>query len=433
MGESALKSSMLLRMLIVFFLTLLLLIPIVRMESLIEERAQRRDAAIHEVSEKWASDQTFTGPVLTVPLKRVVRTTDGKQTVDIQRLNILPDSLALEAELNTEVRYRGIYEAVLYKMRLKGHGTFDFACLKNEDWKDSTPMWDDAYLTVGITDLRGIKENILMSWNSANLPAQSGVRSEDVVQSGITFDPHLGGTGSSASFDVEMALNGSSDVAFVPVGRITQVKVVSSWPNPSFNGMFLPDRRDIQAKGFSAEWRVLELNRNFPQAFIGGRYRTDSTRFGVTLIEPVDHYQRTLRSSKYAVMIVVLTFLALFLAEVLGKELLHPAHYAMLGFALILFYLLLLSLSEHLGFDIAYLFSSVAILLMIVLYSFAILQRKRVALMLGALVFSLYGFLYVLLRLEDFALVAGSAALFLILAATMYLTRKVNWFSMKNG
>jgi len=432
MAESSLKSSILIRMLLVLFLTLLLLLPVLKIESLIEERAQRRHAAIVEVSDKWANEQTIVGPILTIPLKRVVRDADGKQSVEISMLNLLPDTLALDADLGTEVRYRGIYQVVLYNMKLKARGTFDFGSMKNEEWKDTTPLWDEAYLTIGVSDLRGIKDNVVVSWNSTELSAHSGVRSEDVVQSGITFLPRLDRLRSPTSFGFALNLNGSSEVAFAPLGRHTEVNVRSSWPSPSFNGAFLPDQRSIGPNGFAAQWTILELNRNFPQAWVGDRYKPETAKFGVTLLEVVDQYQKTLRTSKYAIMIIVLTFMALFLSEVLAKELLHPAHYALVGLALVLFYLLLLSLSEHLGFDISYLAASIAILMLVTLYSYAVVSRKQVALLIGALILLLYVFLYVLLRLEDFALVLGSLVLLAILAVTMYLTRKVNWFSMRN-
>ena len=433
MSESNLRSSILLRMSLVLVLTLLLLIPTFKIESLIEERAERRNAAIEEVNAKWANAQTVVGPILTIPMKRVVRDSDGKESIDIERVNLLPDTLVVMANLGTEVRYRGIYHVVLYNMKLKARGTFDFGPLQNEDWKDATPLWQEAYLTIGISDLRGIKDNVVVTWNSTELYAHSGVKSEDIVRSGITFFPRVSASGTPTAFEFAVNLNGSSDLAFAPVGRHTEVDLHSSWPSPSFNGVFLPDQRSIGPDGFSAKWTILELNRNYPQAWIADRYKPEASKFGVTLLESVDQYQKTHRTTKYAMMIVALTFMALFLSEVLAGELLHPIHYTLVGLALVLFYLLLLSLSEQLGFGIAYAASSIAVLLLVTLYTYALLSKKQVAYLVGVLILLLYVFLYVLLQLEDFALLIGSLVLLTILSFTMYLTRKVNWFSVRNG
>ena len=432
MNEARLKSSIVLRMIVIVLIALFLLIPMAMIRGLIAERRERREAAIAEVAEKWARPQTIVGPILTIPMSKSVRDEAGKESITVERLQILPDSLEIAGVLGTEVRYRGIYEVVLYNSQLTARGSFDLTKISKETWNSVTPLWQDAYLTIGISDLRGIKENVTVKWNSKELNAHGGVLPENAVRSGMTFAPPLDPSIQTYSFDFALNLNGSSELSFAPTGTRTHVSMRSTWPAPSFVGRFLPDRRTVGPDGFSAEWTVLELNRNFPQFWLNDQYEPTRCNFGVSLLLPVDHYQKTNRTTKYAIMIIALTFWALFLSEVLARQLLHPIQYGFIGFALVLFYLLLLSLSEHLGFDRSYLASSLSAWLLVTLYCYAVLSKKRLAVFVGALLLAFYVFFYVLLQLEDYALLIGSLALLVVLAAIMYLTRKVNWFSGSN-
>jgi len=431
MSNSSLKSSILVRMGVIFILTMALMVPLVWVRSLISERQAQRQSAIQEVTEKWADAQTIVGPILTVPVRRALRLPDGSDSVlTLQNMHILPETLEMESVLGTDVRYRGIYEVVLYNTNLHAKGSFDLADVPSEAWSGSAPQWQDAYLTVGITDLRGIKDSVRMIWDDSELRPQAGVRSRDIVKSGISMPIDLDPAAKSHTFDLTINLNGSSAISFAPVGKRTHLSMRSSWPSPSFTGAFLPDERSVDEAGFTADWDVLELNRKFPQWWMGANYLPDQSDFGLSLLLPVDHYQKTMRSIKYAIIVIALTFLALFLSEVLVREILHPVHYTLMGLALVLFYVLLLSLSEHIGFDLAYLVSSLGVLLPVTLYARAIVSQKRVALLMGGLLVVVYSFFYVLLRLEDYALLIGSLALLLVLSAVMYVTRKVDWFDV---
>lgn len=432
MSEASLKSSIVLRMIVIVLITLFLLLPMAMIKGLIAERKDRRETAIAEVAGKWANPQTIVGPILTLPMSKTVRDEAGTESITVERLQILPDSLEIAGVLGTEVRYRGIYEVVLYNSQLTARGAFDLTKISKETWNSVTPLWQDAYLTIGISDLRGIKENVIVKWNSTELNAHGGVLPDNAVRSGMTFVPPLDPSIQTYSFDFGLNLNGSSELSFAPTGTRTHVSMRSMWPTPSFVGRFLPDKRTVGPEGFSAEWTVLELNRNFPQFWVGDQHDPTRCNFGVSLLLPVDHYQKTNRTAKYAIMIIALTFWALFLSEVLARQLLHPIQYTLIGFALVLFYLLLLSLSEHIGFDGSYLASSLGAWLLVTLYCYAVLSKKRLAIFVGALLLVLYAFFYVLLQLEDYALLIGSLALLVVLAAVMYLTRKVNWFSGHN-
>ncbi len=429
MDESRLRTSLLLRMVLIGGLTIILLIPAVIVESLITERKERKDSVVNEVSSKWGNHQTIAGPILSIPLKYTVKDAEGKISSFTNLLHILPDTLYSTGSISTEIRYRGIFQVVLYNTKLSFSGTINTADIPQLKQSNAVPQWNEAFFTVGITDLRGIKENVVLTMNSTKFSAKSGVRSKDVVASGITFLPEITDQQQQYPFSYSLDLNGSSELRFVPLGKHTEVKLQSAWNSPSFVGDFLPEQKTIDEKGFSAKWKILELNRNFPQYWIGSTDTVDKSSFGVHLLQTVDEYQQTYRTAKYSILIVALTFLAFFLCEVLSRELLHPIHYSLVGLSLILFYVLVLSLSEQFGFDTAYLVSSLTILSMIVLYTRSIVTHKRTAVIIGSVIFALYVFLYVVLQLEDYALLIGSAGLLASLGAVMYLTRKVDWFS----
>ncbi len=225
-------------------------------------------------------------------------------------------------------------------------------------------------------------------------------------------------------------LNGSEQIQVVPVGKVTDLSVASHWADPSFVGSFLPSRRNVTKTDFTADWRVLHLNRNFPQNWIGAREDLRGSAFGVRLIVPIDEYQKNSRAAKYAILFIALMFLAFGMTDVLARVTFHPIHYALVTLALILFYVLLLSLSEQIGFNGAYLLAAIAVLALVVIYLYGLTQRARVSSALGGLLLVQYVFLFVLMQLEDYALLVGSLGLFVLLSVVMYLTRKIDWFTV---
>lgn len=446
MNDSWLKRSILLRMIIIGALSFGLLIPSFMVMGVISERESARNNAVQEISEKWGQAQTLTGPLLVMPFKKHIPQQKGEPRVVFEHVSILPESLSITASAAPDVRYRGIYQAVLYSAKLALSGNFSVSpSLASLNIKPEDVVWNDVRLLVGISDLKGIRENIAIRWNDKLHSAEPGVAGSDVLQSGVAIKPMVAAEKGEYQFSAEIAVNGSGDLQFVPVGKETIVRVASSWQSPSFVGRFLPDTRTVSADGFSAEWKVLHLNRNFPQQWIAstGIAQADESEhsskvshhlaafgFGVKLLQPVDEYHKTTRSAKYAIMFISLTFLAFFLTEVLNKKAVHPIQYALIGFALVLFYCLLLSLSEHMAFNIAYWISSSAIVLLVAAYARAVLASSRVALLIAAILTTLYGFLFVILQQEDYALLFGSLGLLAILAVVMYLTRSIDWFAV---
>jgi inner membrane protein len=427
--------SVTLKLIVIIILTLLLLIPSTMIKSIIGERQMLRSATINEVSAMWAKQQTIRGPVLTIPLV-YTEEHDNIITYRTEYWHVLPHDLSFDGTVDPQTLRRGIYEVAVYTSEIGIQGT-----MKLEEKVDRNNLYqiqyDNAFLTIGVTDLRGIKDNISFHWGDEVLDVHPGSKISALVPSGFTVDlPDISHLKDSAqTFSFALNLNGSQNLSFVPLGNTTKVRLTSPWSSPGFNGNFLPDHREVSDTGFLATWKVLQLNRNFPQSWTGSAYGADMSKsaFGVDLILPLDDYQKSSRSIKYGIMTIALTFLVFFLVEILNKRRIHPFQYVLVGLALCLFYVLLVSISEHSNFNIAYGISFIGILTMITLYSAKIFRAKKLSLVLAVCLTGIYGFVFVTLQLKDYALLMGSVGLALILAATMYLTRNIDWYGLKIG
>jgi inner membrane protein len=433
MNESRLKSSTILRMVAVAALTLLLLIPTIFVQLLISDRSSRRDSATLEVSQSWGGAQTLIGPVLSLPFKEFSKDEKGVVSHAIRYAHFLPRTILIKGSLRPEIRYRGIYEIALYSAQFTIEGQFASPELSKLRISPENALWEDAFISFGISDLKGVRDTINLQWNGSSYPSEPGVVSDDVLAAGVTFKPRIDKASELHTFSFLLSLNGSSEVRFVPVGEVTEVVLDSPWGNPSFVGAFLPHNRRIDPDSFQAEWKVLNLNRNFPQAWIGSKHRVIESSFGTSLYLPVDEYQKTSRSVKYAILFIALTFVSFFLSELISKTAFHPIQYTLVGLALILFYVLLLSLSEHMRFNVAYAIASIGIVLLVTVYAFWISAKRQIAVVIFFVLSALYSFLFVVLQLQDYALLLGSVGLFIALFLIMYLTRRIDWFSVNQS
>ena len=412
-------------------LILMLLVPASMVKSLIYERESRKAGVIDEINHKWGEAQTITGPVISIPYLVYVKGEKGKTIRVTKYLHYLPDTLHIESRITPEVRYRGIYKAVLYNTRLSIEGNFPRVPVPELRIPAENIDWSGAFISLGITDMRGIKERIDTTFDGRALSMEPGVETAEVIQSGVSAAIRLDETGKLYPFRFDLNLNGSRQIHFCPVGKVTTVTARSGWTDPSFGGAFLPFERKIDPEGFSARWKVLHLNRNYPQFWKGGGPDLSRSAFGVELFSPVDIYQKSMRTAKYALMFIVFTFLAFFISEIMNRLRVHPVQYLLIGLAIIVFYTLLLSISEQIGFGPAYLIAAVAVIGLVAAYAGAILKNRAATWSAGGILAILYAYLYILLQLEDYALLMGSVGLFLVLSAVMYLTRKVDWYAMR--
>ena len=434
-----LKQSVSIRLFTIGILVLLLLIPVSMVESLIREREARQADAIAEVSSKWGEQQTITGLVLTVPYKTYSKVFEGDKTDKYKLVeskeyaHFLPEELKIDGDISPEVRYRGIYEVIVYNSIVKLSGNFTTPHF--EEWKidNANVLWEDAFISLGLSDLRSIQENISLTWNNKNYFFNPGVESSDVIQNGISTRlpiNHSDSLKTKTEFSLNLNFNGSSSLNFIPFGKLTKVNIKSRWKNPSFIGAFLPDKREINPDGFTANWEVLHLNRPFPQSFRGTVQGIQESSFGVNLIVPVDEYQKSMRSAKYAVIFITLTFLLFFFVQILNGVRIHPVQYIIVGLALCVFYTLLIALSEHIAFKFSYLISSVSIISLITLYAKSIFNNKKLTTLICLILSTLYLFIYSIIQMEDYALLMGSIGLFFVLAVIMYLSRKIDWYAI---
>ncbi len=425
------KRSITLKIVAVGILILLLLIPVAMIQNLIRERQYRRDSVVNEISQKWGARQTITGPFLTVPFKTFFKDKDGKTQFNLNYLHILPETVEVIGEIKPEVRYRSLFEAVLYNSKLQFSGNFKLPLMSQLNIDQRNILWDKAYLSLGITDMRGIQDKIVMNFNGSAYNADPGLKTTDLANAGVgTLIRPLTPSGPNR-FSFALNLNGSEQISFIPLGESNTVKINSSWPSPSFNGAFLPTTREVRKDGFSANWKVLHLNRNYPQFWEGAQYKVEPSAFGLQLILTADIYQKSTRLAKYSIMFLVFTFAAFFFSEIINKRKVHPIQYILIGMAILLFYTLVLSLSEHMHFNYAYLLSATAVTLMISGYAKAIVSNSRFALTILGMLAVLYSYLYIVLQLEDYALIMGSIGLLIILAVVMYMSRMINWYEIE--
>ena len=429
-------------------LILVLLIPGAMIQNLIKERQERSRETVQKINDKWSRSQTLCAPLLLVPYTTTKLDKDKKTYYEEHTLYITPKELKINASLTPEERHYGIYKAILYKSDIHFEGSFSsLAHLKIDN---SQLHFDKAQIVIGITDLRGVTQNPDFKIDNQTLETTVGVVklfsvSEDVVMEEVTkfgsrdsysYSKNISGKTlivnlkninltDSLRFSCTMQLNGSSAINFIPIGQHTAVTVNGQWQSPSFIGSFSPEST-VDKEQFNASWNVLSFNREIPEIWSDNNI-TDlgNNSFGVNLIETVDHYQQNMRSAKYALMFISLTFIVFFFVEIFTKKPIQFFQYVLVGIALILFYSLLLSFSEQIGFGWAYLIASAATLLMITVYFYSLIKQKLATFILAGIMLILYAFLYIILQVEDFALLFGSIFLFVILGVIMFVSNKI--------
>lgn len=438
--------SMVLKIVIIGFLMLVLLIPLNMISGLVSERQHRQREVMAEIGGGYGREQVI-GPIaLSVPYQEVLNVDQyGRQQLIDRMARFLPEDLHIEAHAEPAVRRRSIYDVITYGAHITITGNFkrpDVAALRIDPER---VLWEDVRLMLPISDRKGVNPGVVVKWRGQALEPTPSAAVPRATVLGTGFDvPAMGLKEADAEmklpFEIVMDVKGTETLQMQPAGKTTVVHITSPWRDPSFVGRFLPDTHTIGVDGFDATWRMTSLSRAYPQAWRDHDTAEESlnslqsvSAFGVDFITPVDTYTQTDRSLKYGVLFILLTFTTFLLVELLQPVRVHPVQYLMVGAALCLFYLLLLSLSEHVRFWIAYAAGATATIGVITMYTVNILGGLRQGLMSGAGLSVLYAFLYVLLQLEDYALLTGSIALFLVLAFLMFITRRVDWYDLRRS
>jgi inner membrane protein len=434
-----LKESVTVKLGFISVLVLLLLIPSALVQNLIQERAGRQDETEKQVSDQYSGSQLVQGPVLVIPYKTQVKENDasGKEIIKvvIKNIFVLPNELSYNANITPDVLHRGIFEVVVYNSTIKVAGNFTKADLNLLSITPDQLMLEKARLLFSISDLKGLKTNPQFKVAGQVATAEPAF-GDNVFANGLQVAVNLTGMMDKViPFDFNLELKGSQELSFLHLGKTTDVSVKGNWGSPSFDGRYLPDIRkvDSNTNTFEAKWRMLYYNRPFPQQWADdfnlllNSKKTDDATFGVKLRLPVDQYQKTMRSSKYAILIIMLTFISLFLTEMISRQRIHVFNYILIGAAMIVYYILLLSFSEQIGFTFAYLIASAATVILVAAFLRSLIKSMRSTGLFTFILSLFYVFIYIIIQLEDLALLVGSVALFLVIATLMYFSRKINW------
>ena len=437
------------KMVIVSGLAIVLLIPSFLIQDIIRERITLSEEVKNELYGHWGGRQVIAGPVLNVPYSvpepgqgnagltnsGLVNPAPGIAGVSTTGFyerrgvaHFLPEFLRTDATLYPETRNRGIYKVVVYEGRVSIKASFAPPDVAHFGLQNAQYNWDAAYFTIGISDMRGLKNLPEPIINDQKYVVNPGVADTDLFQSGLTVKTGPLDPGLPIEFDVELILNGSENLSVEVLGKKSEVFMASDWPTPGFSGGFLPDDRSVSSDGFNASWQVTHLNRNFPQQWVDSKFNTRDALLGVDLLIPIDHYQKSMRSVKYAILFIALNFITFIFIEIKSNTRIHPFQYTLVAFALLTFYTLLISLGEQIGFNLAYLISAVAVTALISWYAAGILKDRRTASLVTLLQTGLYLFLFTILQLQDYAMLAGSVGLFLILGIIMWGSQKVKWY-----
>ena len=451
------KSKWIVKGCMIGFLALLMMIPMLYVKSIVVEREERQKEAAREISSKWAGPQNIIGPVIGVPFwKTDEADTTGKKKAEKHIAYFLPDKLNITATVNPREKHRGIFKVMLYDTKANLSGSFSKLDFTKLNIPDEKVIWNEAFVLMNIADHKGLNDQLTLNWKDSLVELSPQADNE-----GMTA---LLKTGSVAdltdiNFQTTIDLNGSEQLFFTPVGKITTVNISSAWQHPSFSGNILPQTSQVSDSGFTAGWKSMAHKRNFPQQWVDNAYTLDhyfppppaesnvradgsdraipttatpsasiaASAFGVDLFIPVNGYQKTLRTIKYALLCILLTFAAFFLIETAHKKSVHPFQYGLVGLALILFYTLLLSFSEYTGFNMAYIIASMATIGLIGWFVKSVLQSGRATTVLSLVLVLVYAYVFSLLQLQDYSLLLGSIGLFLTLAVVMYFSRKLQW------
>jgi inner membrane protein len=439
------KTSITARMAMMGLLILLLMIPLTLIQKLIKEREFRQQDVVEEINDKWGNSILIYGPILKVPYKTYEETvkydaetqnTFKEQRTIMKYAYFFPKTLKIDTNAKTSAKKRNNFESAVFIADIAASGSFEIPDFSTKSIADEDIVWEKATLLIKTTNLKGLKSEVVLNLNGnaygfeTNYNIKNSYKNSlDELESSFLALADVPKT-SKSTFDFNFQYNGSESIQFIPIGKVTEVKMTSDWKDPSHVGNFLPQddgETETKSDGFEANWRLLNTNRSFSQQFFQSLPSLSEFAFGTKFIIPLDEYQKSERAAKYGFLVIALTFLVFFLIQTLSKINIHPFQYLMIGIALVMFYTLLISISEHSSFLKAYVVAGIAVIVMITLYSKSILKHWKFPLFIGVSLTALYGFIFVIIQLENYALLVGSVGLFAILGLVMFVSRKIDW------
>ena len=472
---SQITNSILLKVMVIFILVLILLIPLNMINDLIQERKFREERVSQEIASKWGRDQIIASPIVAVPYdvvkERIERVSNTEnriyEEVKTEWAYLLPNTSNIETSVKPESRDRGIYKAVVYHSKINIKGDFIGFDLEKLKVDSSKLKWKEAKLIFGVEDFKGLSKNPVIIWKGKEVEFVKDIQEPKLFTGNLSMDLPLENNESLKSgFEIKMELKGSKSLNFLPISKQTKIHASGEWENPSFNGQYLPDHREVN-KSFKADWSIPSFNRKLPTQwngtaeyiyqFIGldlnsedvaadaANYAATTAEFPepksgtselissdndmvqIKFLPSINSYQKTSRVAKYGILIIALSFVSLIFMEVIKRQRVHLIQYILIGFAMVLFYALLLAISEHFGFNKAYILSGLMTILLISSFVAGITKNRNSAILFGIILTVFYSFIFILMQLRDYSLIVGTLGIFIILAVLMRLSSKIKW------
>jgi inner membrane protein len=411
-------------------LTLAMFVPLILISFIVEDRVTYQRQAVNSASSQWGGPITVDGPMIVIPVEhtgsRTIRDDDGTTRTEPYRerrqpIVLRPEVLDITADVRSEVRHRGIFEIPVFASDQQWRFNFDISRVAGALNEDETILWDRAALFIYLPATRSVTGQTELKAGERVLELEPGLPHSS--RTGI--HAMLGDPRGLSEFSLSLGLNGTQQFEFEAAGRQTNVSIVSDWPHPSFSGSFLPVERTVTDEGFTARWEIPHLARNVRQVERGEAWT--GAQFGVRFYNPVDIYQRTQRAVKYGILFIALTFLTVFLMERMGTRPVHAAQFVLIGVAQCIFFLLLLSFAEQIGFTASYIAAGAATIGLITVYAVRGLGLGGKAPVLGGALVAIYGVIFLILRSADYALLAGSVLAFISVALVMLMTQRESW------
>ncbi len=422
------------RILFLGLLILVMMIPLGMVEGVVQERAERKLEVLAAVGEQWGPMQTVSAPILVIPYEMLEMRSraDGVEVPTRVRhyATFLPATSHIDAKTKVEKRPKSIYKVLVYGADLTINGRFDVPDFSRWNVSPDQILWNEASLAILMPGARALRSIDLLVDGKAQ-KVDAGLLPQHPRGQGLRADLNLSGA-KAFDFSIKIGLNGRDAVSIWPLGGQSEIDLSGDWPHPNFTGSPLPVSHDITEAGFSGHWSINHLATGTPLAWRDGEFNLDTSSMnviGVVLTEPGDAHQQTDRIVKYGLLVVALTFGTIFVMGLLKRDRVHLVQYLLIGAAIALFYLLLLSLAEQMPFGGAYLIASLVDIAIVALYAGATI-RRFVGLLTGIILAALHGYMYVLLQMESYALLSGTIGLLLILVLTMVATRKVDWYAL---
>lgn len=429
------QGSIVVKLVVITVLVLVLLLPQAWIQDLIDERQQIQREMQNGVSGNWAGPQIIQGPLLAIPYSKGPAVAGGIQKI-AGIIYVLPKQLSIKAALKTEPFESGAFDATVYSSSVNLNGEFEQPDLVKLGIEPQNVIYSQAHLMFGVTDIKGLRNNPIVNINGQNLipePSSSIIPGLDhPFQVAFNF-----GQTAVIRYSYKLDLKGSSDIKFMHTGKTTDVDLTTNWKTPASVGRYLPDVRDTVASGSHLRWRMMYYNRPYPQQWLNDDIRLNSAnnveeaQFGISLQEPVNEYRKVMRTNKYATLIILLTFVSLFLTELIRKQNVHLFNYVLIGAAMVVYYVMLLSFAEQIGYNFAYLVASGATIGLVTWFTASLLGNRKAAALFGVILVTFYTAIFIIIQMEAYALLVGSITLFLIIAALMYFSRKISWEIIK--